>query len=103
MAAAVTSGSHHQNRNERVVWRARRKLQRNTGGHVTDYLQHDLGKKKPSSNNGAKKATSVRKKMLRRVQVQKNGRGCPRQPKRTFLLGSPVRHILEFTILEMGL
>ena len=45
----------------------------------------------------------MRKQMLRRVQVQKNQSGCSRQPNRTFLLGSPLRHILEFRILETDL
>lgn len=31
---------------------------------------------------GLKKEMTVRKKMMRRVQVQKNGGGCSRQPKR---------------------
>lgn len=87
----------------RRVWRAYRKLWRNRRGNATEHPQHDLRKKKPSSKNGAKKEMAVRKQMLRRAQVQKNRRSYSRQPKRTFLLGSPRRHILKFRILQTDL
>lgn len=61
------------------------------GEHVGSYGETEEGtpqstysttweKNKLPSNNGAKKERAVRKKMMRRVQVQKNGGSCSRQP-----------------------
>lgn len=74
------------------------------GEHVGSYGETEEGmpqsaysttweKNKPPSNNGVKKEVVVRKNMMIRAQVQKNGGGCSRQSQRIFLPGSSLKHI----------